>query len=160
MTHVLVPGSFDPPTLGHLDMIATAARLFDAVTVAVVVNPVKAGLFSVPDRLNLLRAVTAEYQGVAVDSFDGLLVDYCADHGVDAIVKGVRGAADAEYETTMAQMNRHLTGVATVFVPTAPEHAFVSSSLVKQVALLGGDVSDLVPAAVAEALATRRAERG
>lgn len=156
MTHVLVPGSFDPPTLGHLDVIATAAGLFDAVTVAVVVNPAKAGLFTVAERCGLLREATLEYHGVVVDAFDGLLVDYCAARGIDAIVKGVRGPADADYETQMAQMNRHLTGVATVFVPTAPEHAFVSSSLVKQVALLGGDVTALVPPVVAEALASRR----
>lgn len=158
MTHVLVPGSFDPPTLGHVDVIATAALLFDAVTVAVVVNPAKSGLFPVSERLDLLREVTAEYPGVTVDSFDGLLVDYCASRGVDAVVKGVRGPADADYETQMAQMNRHLTGIATVFVPTAPERAFISSSLVKQVALLGGDVTELVPPGVARALDARRVE--
>ena len=157
MTHVLVPGSFDPPTLGHLDVIATAARLFDAVTVAVVVNPAKAGLFTVTERCHLLRESAP--QGLDVDSFDGLLVDYCAAHGIDAIVKGLRGPADADYETQMAQMNRHLTGVATVFVPTAPEHAFISSSLVKQVAGLGGDVSRLVPPAVARALDAKWAGR-
>jgi len=152
MTHVLCPGSFDPPTLGHLDIIAAAAELFDTVTVAVVVNPAKTGLFTVPERLALLRAVTASISGVTVDSFDGLLVDYCTAHGIAAIVKGIRTAADVAYEQQMAQMNAHLSGVRTLFLPTAPEHAFVSSSLVKEVARLGGDVSSLLPPAVTEQL--------
>lgn len=152
MTHVLCPGSFDPPTLGHLDIIAAAAELFDTVTVAVVVNPAKTGLFTVPERLALLRAVTAPIGGVTVDSFDGLLVDYCTTHGIAAIVKGIRTAADVAYEQQMAQMNAHLSGVRTLFLPTAPEHAFVSSSLVKEVARLGGDVSSLLPPAVTEQL--------
>lgn len=152
MTHVLCPGSFDPPTLGHLDIIAAAAELFDTVTVAVVVNPAKTGLFTVPERLALLRAVTAPIGGVTVDSFDGLLVDYCTAHGIAAIVKGIRTAADVSYEQQMAQMNAHLSGVRTLFLPTAPEHAFVSSSLVKEVARLGGDVSSLLPPAVTEQL--------
>lgn len=152
MTHVLCPGSFDPPTLGHLDIIAAAAELFDTVTVAVVVNPAKTGLFTVPERLALLRAVTASIGGVTVDSFDGLLVDYCTAHGIAAIVKGIRTAADVAYEQQMAQMNAHLSGVRTLFLPTAPEHAFVSSSLVKEVARLGGDVSSLLPPAVTEQL--------
>lgn len=152
MTHVLCPGSFDPPTLGHLDIIAAAAELFETVTVAVVVNPAKTGLFTVPERLALLRAVTASIGGVTVDSFDGLLVDYCTAHGIAAIVKGIRTAADVAYEQQMAQMNAHLSGVRTLFLPTAPEHAFVSSSLVKEVARLGGDVSSLLPPAVTEQL--------
>ncbi len=152
MTHVLCPGSFDPPTLGHLDIIAAAAELFDTVTVAVVVNPAKTGLFTVPERLALLRAVTAPIGGVTVDSFDGLLVDYCTAHGIAAIVKGIRTTADVAYEQQMAQMNAHLSGVRTLFLPTAPEHAFVSSSLVKEVARLGGDVSSLLPPAVTEQL--------
>lgn len=152
MTHVLCPGSFDPPTLGHLDIIAAAAELFDTVTVAVVVNPAKTGLFTVPERLALLRAVTAPIGGVTVDSFDGLLVDYCTTHGIAAIVKGIRTAADVAYEQQMAQMNAHLSGVRTLFLPTAPEHAFVSSSLVKEVARLGGDVSSLLPPTVTEQL--------
>lgn len=152
MTHVLCPGSFDPPTLGHLDIIAAAAELFETVTVAVVVNPAKTGLFTVPERLALLRAVTAPIGGVTVDSFDGLLVDYCTTHGIAAIVKGIRTAADVAYEQQMAQMNAHLSGVRTLFLPTAPEHAFVSSSLVKEVARLGGDVSSLLPPAVTEQL--------
>jgi pantetheine-phosphate adenylyltransferase len=157
MTHVLCPGSFDPPTLGHLDIIGAAAALFDEVTVAVVVNPAKTGLFSVDERLELLRAVTADTDGVTLDSFDGLLVDYCTRHGISAIVKGIRTAADVTYEQQMAQMNTHLTGVRTLFVPTAPEHSFVSSSLVKEVARLGGDVSGLLPGVVAAALAKKLA---
>jgi pantetheine-phosphate adenylyltransferase len=155
MTHVLCPGSFDPPTLGHVDVLAAAAGLFDRVTVAVVVNPAKSGLFSIAERLELLRDVTAPLGGVTVDSFEGLLVDYCTDCGIDAIVKGIRTAADAAYEQQMAQMNAHLTGVRTLFVPSAPEHAFVSSSLVKEVARLGGDVSGLLSPVVAQALADK-----
>lgn len=155
MTHVLCPGSFDPPTLGHLNVVGAAAGLFERVTVAVVVNPAKSGLFSLDERLELLRAVTESFDGVSVDSFDGLLVDYCRDRGIDAIVKGIRSAADVPYEQQMAQMNAHLTGVRTLFMPTAPEHAFVSSSLVKEVARLGGDVSDLLPPVVAAALAKK-----
>jgi pantetheine-phosphate adenylyltransferase len=155
MTHVLCPGSFDPPTLGHLDIIEAAAALFDHVTVAVVVNPAKTGLFSVEERLQLLRAVTADTDGVTVDSFDGLLVDYCVRRGISAIVKGIRTAADVTYEQQMAQMNAHLAGVRTLFVPTAPEHSFVSSSLVKEVARLGGAVSALLPPAAASALAQK-----
>lgn len=157
MTHVLCPGSFDPPTLGHLDIIDTAARLFDRVTVAVVVNPAKTGLFPVEERLTLLRSVTARWGNVSVDSFDGLLVDYCTRLGIAAIVKGIRTSGDVAYEQPMAQMNAHLTGVRTLFVPTAPEHSFVSSSLVKEVARLGGDVSGLLPPEVAAALAARLA---
>lgn len=157
MTHVLCPGSFDPPTLGHLDVLARAARLFDRVTIAVLINPAKAGMFPVEERVALLREVMAGWEHVTVDAFDGLLVDYCARRGVDAIVKGIRTAGDVDYEMQMAQMNAHLSGVVTLFVPTAPEYGYVSSSLVKQVATLGGDVSGLVPPAVARALAARGA---
>jgi pantetheine-phosphate adenylyltransferase len=153
MTHAVCPGSFDPPTLGHLDVIGRAARLFDRVTVAVLINPDKRGLFAVPERLELLRAVTGEWPNVDVDSFHGLLVDYCTAAGIGAIVKGLRAVSDFDYELQMAQMNQGLTGVDTLFLPTSPAFSFVSSSLVKQVAAYGGDVSRLLPDVVSAALA-------
>lgn len=159
MTHVLCPGSFDPPTLGHLDVIERTAELFDRVTVAVVVNPMKTGLFSLDERVELLRAATARWENVDVDSTDGLLVDYCARHGISGIVKGVRTADDVGYELQMAQMNAHLTGVRTVFMPTTPAYSFISSSLVRQVASLGGNVDDLVPTDVARALESKIGHR-
>ena len=152
MTHAVCPGSFDPPTLGHLDVIGRAARLFDRVTVAVLINPDKRGLFAVPERLELLRAVTGEWPNVDVDSFHGLLVDYCTAAGIGAIVKGLRAVSDFDYELQMAQMNQGLTGVDTLFLPTSPAFSFVSSSLVKQVAAYGGDVSHLLPDVVSDAL--------
>ncbi|HYN73102.1 MAG TPA: pantetheine-phosphate adenylyltransferase [Nakamurella sp.] len=155
MTHAVCPGSFDPPTLGHLDVIGRAAGLFDRVTVAVLVNPDKKGLFAVEERLELLRAVTGVWPNVDVDSFHGLLVDYCAAAGIGAIVKGLRAVSDFDYELQMAQMNHGLTGVDTLFLPTSPAYSFVSSSLVKQVAAYGGDVSHLLPDVVAAALAGR-----
>ena len=159
MTHAVCPGSFDPPTLGHLDVIGRAAGLFDRVTVAVLINPDKKGLFGVDERLELLRAVTDPWPNVDVDSFHGLLVDYCAEAGIGAIVKGLRVVSDFEYELQMAQMNHGLTGVDTVFLPTSPAYSFVSSSLVKQVAAYGGDVSHLLPEVVANALAGKTADR-
>jgi pantetheine-phosphate adenylyltransferase len=155
MTHVLCPGSFDPPTLGHLDVIRRASRLFDRVTVAVLINPAKSGLFTVDERIALLRKATEAWPAVSVDSFGGLLVDYCERHGVDAILKGIRAAGDADYELPMAHMNAHLTGVQTLFLPTAPEYSYVSSSLVKEIAHHGGDIAGLVPESVARALAER-----
>ena len=155
MTHAVCPGSFDPPTLGHLDVFGRAAGLFDRVTVAVLVNPDKQGLFSVDERLALLRDTTAQWPNVTIDSFRGLLVDYCTASGISAIVKGLRGAADFDYELQMAQMNHRLTGVDTLFLATNPEFSFVSSSLVKQVATLGGEVGHLLPDVVAAALAAK-----
>ncbi len=158
MTHAVCPGSFDPPTLGHLDVIARAAGLFDRVTVAVLVNPDKKGMFILEERLDLLRATTGHLPNVGVDSFRGLLVDYCRDRGIAAIVKGLRAMSDFDYELQMAQMNHGLTGVDTLFMPTSPAYSFVSSSLVKQVATYGGDVRGLLPEVVADALAARLAE--
>lgn len=142
------PGSFDPPTLGHVDIIGRTAALFDQVVVAVLVNESKTGRFPVPDRLAMLRDAVAAYPNVTVESFSGLLVDLCRAHDAAAIVKGVRGPADVEYELAMAHMNRHLTGVETLLVPARPEWTFVSSGLVTEVARLGGDVSGLVPSEV------------
>ena len=142
MTHAVCPGSFDPPTLGHLDVFGRVAALFDEVTVAVLVNPAKTGLFPIPERLDLLRRVTARWPNIKVESFSGLLVDFCSQRRISVMVKGLRGVSDFDYELQMAQMNARLTGVDTLFLPTAPQYSFVSSSLVKQVAGLGGDVSE------------------
>jgi pantetheine-phosphate adenylyltransferase len=155
------PGSFDPVTNGHVDVIARAAALYDELVVAVLVNPGKAGLFTVEERMELLRDAVAELPNVTIDSFQGLLVDYCAAHDIPVIVKGLRAVGDFEYELQMAQMNRELAGIETLFVPTAPQVGHLSSSLVKQIATFGGDVSSLVPKAVLERLlrARERAQR-
>jgi pantetheine-phosphate adenylyltransferase len=141
-------------------VIERASKWFDRVVVAVLVNPGKAGLFPVSERMDLLRESVADLPNVTVDSFEGLLVDYCRAHEVPVIVKGLRAVSDFEYELQMAQMNRELAGIETLFVPTAPQVGHLSSSLVKQIALFGGDVSRLVPAAVHERLLQVHAERG
>lgn len=155
MTKVVCPGSFDPVTNGHLDIFKRAADAFDDVTVAVLVNESKRGLFTVEERLDMLREATAPYDNVTVDTFDGLLVDFCAKHGITAIVKGLRVAADFDYELQMAQMNNSLTGVDTVFLPSGAAFSFLSSSLIKEVAKGGGDVSHLVPPSVLARLVAR-----
>ncbi len=152
MTTVVCPGSFDPVTNGHLDIIERSAHLFDEVVVAVLVNESKRGLFSIEERLELLAEATARFENVRIDSFKGLLVDFCADRGIDAIVKGLRAVTDFDYELQMAQMNGKLTAVDTVFIPTSPAYSFLASSLVKEVAKHGGDVSGLVPDHVLDAL--------
>jgi pantetheine-phosphate adenylyltransferase len=153
------PGSFDPVTNGHVDVIMRAAALYDELVVAVLVNPGKAGLFSVEERMELLRDAVADLSNVTVDSFQGLLVDYCRSHEIPVIVKGLRAVSDFEYELQMAQMNRELAGVETLFVPTAPQVGHLSSSLVKQIATFGGDVSSLVPKAVNERLLAHREQQ-
>jgi pantetheine-phosphate adenylyltransferase len=155
MRKAICPGSFDPPTLGHLDVVTRAAGLFDAVTVGVLVNESKVGLFTVEERLGLLRDSLESLDNVTVDAFSGLLVDYCRQHGIGVIVKGLRAGTDFDYELQMAQMNRSLAGTETAFLPATPEWSFVASSLVKEVARLGGDVSRLVPSNVLAALASR-----
>lgn len=155
MRTAVCPGSFDPPTMGHLDIIRRASALFDQVTVAVLVNERKAGLFSVEERMQLLVEVVADLANVVVDSFSGLLVDYCTANGVTTIVKGLRAPTDLDYELQMAQMNSRLAGVETVFLPTSPALSFVASSLVKEVARFGGDVSGLVPSQVVGSLVSR-----
>jgi pantetheine-phosphate adenylyltransferase len=142
------PGSFDPVTNGHLDVIERASRLYDQVTVAVLVNETKTGLFSVEERMDLLREVTADLGNVTVDSFQGLLVDYCRDKSIPVVVKGLRAVSDFDYELQMSQMNNRLSGIETLFVATNPDYSFLSSSLVKEVARWGGDVGGLVPDAV------------
>ena len=152
MRRAVCPGSFDPVTNGHVDVINRAARLYDELVVAVLVNPGKAGLFTVDERMELLREACADLPNVTVDSFHGLLVDYCREHGVPVIVKGLRAVGDFEYELQMAQMNRELAAIETLFVPTAPQVGHLSSSLVKLGAAFGGDVSRLVPKVVDDRL--------
>lgn len=145
MHKAVCPGSFDPVTNGHLDVFARAAHLADEVVVAVLVNRTKQSLFTVEERMDMLREVTAPFPNITVDSFDGLLVDYCRDHGVQAIVKGLRAISDFDYELQMAQMNYRLSRVETIFISTNPEYGYLSSSLIKEIARFGGDVSGLVP---------------
>ena len=154
---VVCPGSFDPVTNGHLDIIGRAARLHDEVVVVVGANLAKQGLFTVDERLAMLREVTSEFPNVSVDKFTGLLVDFCRAHGVSAIVKGLRAVSDFEYEMEMAQMNYRLAEVETLFMTANPLYSFLRSSLVKEIAKYGGDVSSLVPAAVYERLRVRLA---
>jgi pantetheine-phosphate adenylyltransferase len=154
------PGSFDPVTNGHLDIIGRAANLYDELVVAVLINKSKSSLFSVDERIAMLTEVTAEYGNVRVDSFHGLLVDYCRDHQIPVIVKGLRAVSDFDYELQMAQMNRGLAGVDTMFMPTNPEYSFLASSLVKEIATYGGDVTSLLPDSVHKQLLSRLAERG
>jgi pantetheine-phosphate adenylyltransferase len=148
MRTAVCPGSFDPVTNGHLDVFARAAELADEVVVAVLINQTKAGLFPIDERMEILREVVTPFPNIRVDSFHGLLVDYCKTHSIKAIVKGLRAVSDFDYELQMAQMNYRLAGVETLFISTNPLYSFLSSSLVKEVAKFGGDVSDLVPEAV------------
>ncbi len=148
MRTAVCPGSFDPVTNGHLDVFARAAAMADEVIVGVLINHTKAGLFTIDERIEILREVVAPYPNIRVDSFHGLLVDYCREQGVTAIVKGLRAISDFDYELQMAQMNYRLAGVETVFITTNPLYSFLSSSLVKEVAKFGGDVHGLVPDAV------------
>ncbi|QGF24919.1 pantetheine-phosphate adenylyltransferase [Raineyella fluvialis] len=156
---VICPGSFDPVTLGHLDIIERAARSFDEVVVGVGRNTSKNGLFSLEDRLSMLTQACAALPNVTVDPIDGLLAEYCREHGVGAIVKGLRFASDFDYELQMAQMNKQLTGVETILLPTAAQWSFVSSTLVREIALMHGDVSTFVPDFVVTALEVQAARR-
>jgi pantetheine-phosphate adenylyltransferase len=149
------PGSFDPVTHGHLDVIGRAATLFDEVVVGVGVNPSKSRLFTPDERLDMLRRSCADWSNVRVAGFSGLLTDFCRAEGIAAIVKGLRAVSDFDYELQMAQMNASLTDVETVFMPTSPEWSFLASSLVKEIAQFGGDVSGLVPDFVNRALIER-----
>ncbi|MFR9674561.1 pantetheine-phosphate adenylyltransferase [Streptomyces sp. TR06-5] len=155
MRRVVCPGSYDPITNGHLDIIGRASKLYDVVHVTVMINKSKQGVFGVDERIDLIRQVTAHYGNVEVEAFHGLLVDYCKQRDIPAIVKGLRAVSDFDYELQMAQMNNGLSGVETLFVPTNPTYSFLSSSLVKEVATWGGDVSHLVPAPVLAALRER-----
>jgi pantetheine-phosphate adenylyltransferase len=149
------PGTYDPVTNGHLDIVARAAQVFDSVIVAVLVNPGKQPLFTVEERIAMLKEASAEIPGVEVDAFEGLLVDFARNRGVTVIVKGLRAVSDFDYELQMAQMNNELGEVETLFMPTNPLYSFLSSSLVKEVAKWGGDISTYVPDSIGHALATR-----
>jgi len=151
----LCPGSFDPVTNGHLDIIGRCSALYDEVVVAVFVNQTKTSLFSVQERREMLEEVTFDYGNVKVEAFQGLVVDYCKAHDIQVIVKGMRAVSDFEYELQMAQMNRGLAGVDTLFMPTNPEYSFLASSLVKEIARWGGDVGSLVPPNVLRRLIER-----
>jgi pantetheine-phosphate adenylyltransferase len=155
LRRVVCPGSFDPITNGHLDIIGRAARLYDEVTVAVLINVEKSSLFTVDERIDMLQTVTKQYPNVTVRKFHGLLVDFCRQNDIPAIVKGIRVVSDFDYELQMAQLNYRLSGVETLFMPTNPEYSFLSSSRVKEIARYGGDVSGLVPDLVHKLLIER-----
>ncbi|SDZ25698.1 Phosphopantetheine adenylyltransferase [Asanoa ishikariensis] len=160
MRRAVCPGSFDPVTNGHLDIIGRASRLFDEVIVGVLINQSKTGLFTVDERIEMLREATSGYGNVRIESFQGLLVDFCRTVQAAVVVKGLRAVSDFDYELKMAQMNIGLAGVETLFMPTNPLYSFLSSSLVKEVAKWGGDVSAHVPDHVLDALRDRLAANG
>lgn len=155
MTHVCCPGSYDPLTSGHLDVIERASVLFDEVTVLVTHNPNKSGMFTPEERMDLIRQCTTHLGNIRVDSWSQLLVDYTTAHGITGLVKGLRSAMDYEYEVPMAQMNRRMSGVDTLFIEADPKFGHVSSTLMKEVVRYGGSVEGLVPDPVQEALRER-----
>ncbi|WP_370943694.1 pantetheine-phosphate adenylyltransferase [Amycolatopsis sp. cg5] len=159
MRRAVCPGSYDPATNGHLDIIERSAKLFDEVIVLVGINKNKKGLFTVEERLDMLRETTAGLGNVRVDSWQGLTVDYCRDNDIVAITKGLRSVSDFDYELQMAQMNHELSKVETLLMPNNPAYGFVSSSLVKEVATYGGDIEHLVPPVVFERLTKRLREK-
>jgi pantetheine-phosphate adenylyltransferase len=156
---VVCPGSFDPVTNGHLDIISRMTGLFDEVVVAVGKNAGKNGLFSYGERMEMIREVTGHLPNVTVEVFEGLLVDFCTERGIPAIVKGLRAVGDFDYELQMSQMNHRLAEVETLFVATNPLYSFLSSSLIKEVCALGGDVSGLLPEPVLAKLTERLRQR-
>ena len=158
MRRAVCPGSFDPVTNGHIDIVGRASKLFDEVVVAVGVNKSKNRLFTAEERIEMLREACRGFGNVTVDSFEGLLTTFCQERGIHAIVKGLRAVSDFDYELQMAQMNSSLADVETVFVPTSPAYSFLASSLVKEVAMFGGDVAGLVPDFVNARLGVRLAE--
>ena len=158
MRRVVCPGSFDPVTNGHLDIISRASAVYDEVVVAVVLNPSKIPMFTGDERVEMLRDVLKERPNVTVARFEGLTVDFCRANDISVIVKGLRAVSDFDYEMQMAQMNYSQAGVETMFVTTNPLYAFLSSSLVKEFAKYGGDVTGLVPEIVNSRLASRLAE--
>jgi pantetheine-phosphate adenylyltransferase len=160
IARMLYAGTFDPVTSGHLDVIRRASTLTNELVVGVLTNSSKRCYFSAQERLDMLRAVTQGIEGVTVDEFGGLLADYVVKTGVGAVVRGLRATTDFEYEIQMAQMNARLTGgeVETVFLMTDPKYSFVSSSLIKEVFLLGGDIKGLVPEKVYEYMSLHRKE--
>jgi pantetheine-phosphate adenylyltransferase len=154
---VVCPGSFDPITFGHLDIVERASSIFDEVVIAVMVNQTKKTLFTVEERIEMTKEVTSKFPNVKVDSWSGLLVDYCKKNEISIIVKGLRAVTDFDYELQMSQINLQLQGVETLFLSTAPAHSFLSSSLVKEIASHGGDVSSYIPAILLERLKDRLA---
>ena len=158
MKRAVCPGSFDPITFGHLDIIERASSQFDEVIVAVFVNRKKDGLFTVQERLSLIESNIKKFPNVRVDSGSGLLVEYCKKNGVSTIVKGLRAVTDFDYELQMAQVHIQASGVETMFMATSPTHSFLSSSIVKELAYFGGDVSSMVPENVHQALKARAGE--
>jgi len=155
MRRAVCPGSFDPITLGHLDIISRASAHFDHVVIAVLENRTKSSLFTVDERIEMIRETTAHLSNVSVDSWSGLLVEYCKSNSIQAIVKGLRAVTDFDYELQMAQVNLQGSGVETMFMATSPVHSFLSSSLVKELAHYGGDVSTMVPVSINAALKLR-----
>ncbi len=155
MSTALCPGSFDPPTNGHMDVIRRSVSIFDKVVVAVIRNPSKTPMFTSEERVDMMRELLADEPNVEVESFAGLLVDFAKDRGVDVIIKGLRAVSDFDYELQMAQMNHNLADIDTVFIPTSPEYGYLSSSLVKEVGRLGGSVEALVPGDVGRMLKER-----
>lgn len=151
----ICPGSFDPVTLGHVDIFERAAEQYESVLVAIGASATKKGMFAPDERVELVREAVRHLANVQVTTFDGLLVDLCTDHGIGVIVKGLRSGADFEYELQMAQMNSRLAGVETSFLATAPEWGFVSSTLIRQISSMGGDVSEFLPRGVQIALEQR-----
>jgi pantetheine-phosphate adenylyltransferase len=148
MSGAVCPGSFDPVTLGHVDILERAAAQFDEIVVAVLINPAKKGMFSLDERLAMIAECTGHLPNLRAEAGEGLVVDFVRARGLTAIIKGLRTGTDFEYELQMAQMNKHIAGVDTFFVATTPRYSYVSSSLAKEVASLGGDVSDLLPSSV------------
>lgn len=159
MRRVVCPGSFDPVTYGHIDIIGRAAKLYDEVVAAVLNNVNKRGLFNVPEKLDMLAEGTSELGNVRVSEFDGLLVDFCRENGIETIVRSLRSVSDFDYELQIAQMNYRLSGVETVFMTANPEYSFLSSSLVREIAQHSGDVSSLVTPYVEERLREKYEER-
>ena len=159
MKRVVCPGSFDPITFGHLDIIKRASSIFDELVIAVLVNQTKQTLFTVDERIEMIGEVTAQYKNVKVASWSGLLVDYCKANDISMIVKGLRAVTDFDYELQMSQINLQLQGVETLFMSTAPAHSFLSSSLVKEIASYGGDVSSYIPEPILKRLKARLAAK-
>jgi pantetheine-phosphate adenylyltransferase len=159
-TGAMYPGTFDPITNGHLDLVRRAARLFDRVVVAVAASPNKTPMFTVEERITMARSALGDARNISVDGYYGLTVDYVRQHDLGVIIRGLRAVSDFEYEFQLATMNRHLQSeVETIFLTPAEEYTFVSSTFVREIGVLGGDISPFVPPAVAAALARKRAER-